>query len=89
MEREKHIAIIRSRLERLLRELRGMPVLGKGEITTTYEALLVQLDGAEPETAELGSRSITLTELRVRLTGMPGAQQVIEAIDAAIADGAD
>jgi hypothetical protein len=66
-----------------------MPVLSQGEIAAAYEALLRELDGPEPGTGDWGSRSITLTQLRERLTGMPGAQHVLEAIDAAIADGAD
>jgi hypothetical protein len=88
MERDKHIAIIRSRLETLLRELRAMPVLSHGEVVSAFETLLVEVEGTEPPTGERGSR-ITLTELRERLTGMPGARPVLEAIDAAIADGAD
>jgi hypothetical protein len=89
MEADKHIARIRSRLDRLLRELRAMPILSQGEIAAAYEALLLELDGRESATAESTGRTITLTELRDRLTDMPGARHVLEAIDSAIADGAD
>lgn len=89
METDKHIAVIRSRLDRLLRELRAMPVLSQGEIAAAYEALLLELDGKESATAEPTGRAITLTELRYRLTGMPGMRPVLEAIDSAIADGVD
>jgi len=89
VETEKHIAIIRSRLERHLRELRGSPVVSQGGLTAALESVLLDLEGKESATAELTGRSITLTELRQRLTGMPGARPILDAIDTAIADGAD
>ena len=85
METDKHIDIIRSRLDRLLRELRATPVLSQAKITAALKSVLLEVE----ETVETGGRSITLTELRERLTDMPGARPVLEAIDAAIADGAD
>ncbi len=66
-----------------------MPVLRHAEITAAYESLLLELVGKEPERAEWGARSTTLPELRKQLTGMPGARPVLEAIDAAIADGVE
>jgi hypothetical protein len=89
METAKHVAIIRSRLETLLRELRAMPVLRHSEITAAYESMLRELVGKDSERAEWGARSITFPELRKQLTGMPGARPVLEAIDAAIADGVE
>ncbi len=88
MAAEKHVAIIRSRLDTLLRELRAAPGLGQGEIAASVESLLLDLEGKESATAEPTWRTITLSELRDRLTDMPGARPVLEAIDSAIADGA-
>ena len=89
VETDEHVTIIRSRLHRILRELRELPVLTQGELAAAYEALLLQLDGKTSPTAEPTGRAITLTELRNRLTGMPGARPVLDAIDSALADGAD
>ena len=66
-----------------------MPVLSQSESVATFESVQLELDGRKSATAKATGRSITLTELRDRLTDMPGAQPVLEAIDAAIADGAD
>jgi hypothetical protein len=85
METDKHIDIIRSRLDRLLRELRATPVLSQAKITAALKSVVLEV----ANTVETGGRSMTLTELRERLTDMPGARPVLEAIDAAIADGAD
>lgn len=89
MGMDKHVAIIRSRLQRLLRELETLPVLNKNEISPVLAALLLELDGKESPRAEPTGRTITLTELRKRLTGMPGTRPVLEAIDSALADGAE
>ena len=89
MKTNKHVAIIRSRLERHLRELRGSPVVSQGGLADALESVLLELEGKESATAESTGRSITLTELRQRLTGMPGARPILDAIDSAIADGAD
>ena len=66
-----------------------MPVLSQAEITATLQSLLQELDGKESASAKPTDRAITLTELRSRLTDMPGARLVLEAIDSAIADGSD
>jgi len=89
VEADKHLIIIRSRLERLLGELTITPSSNHVQITDAIAALLHELDGKESATSESTGRAITLTELRQRLTGMPGAGNVLEAIDAALADGAD
>lgn len=89
MVTDKHVAIIRSRLERHLRELRSVPVVSQGGLAGALESVLLELDGKESANAEPTGRSITLTELRQRLTGMPGARPILDAIDSAIADGAD
>ena len=51
--------------------------------------MLHEVDGKESANSQPTERAITLTELKQRLTGMPGAENVFDAIDAAIADGAD
>jgi len=89
METDKHLEIIRSRIDKLLRELRAMPVLRQAEIVATLESLLLELDGKQSATAEPTGRPIALIKLRSRLTDMRGAGPVLEALDAAIADGAD
>jgi hypothetical protein len=89
IETDKHIEIIRSRLERHLRELRDSPVVSQGGLADALQSVLLELEGKESATAEPTGRSITLTELRQRLTAMPGARPILDAIDSAIADGAD
>jgi hypothetical protein len=89
MDTDKHTDIIRSRLDRLLRDLRAMPVLSEKEIAAAFESLLLELDCKESATAEHTGRAITLSALRDRLTDMPGAHPVFEAIDSAIAVGAE
>ena len=89
MEADKHIEIIRSKLEHHLRELRSVRVVSQGGLAGALESVLLDLDGKESATAERTGRQITLAELRERLTGMPGARPILDAIDAAIADGAD
>ena len=89
MEQDKHVAIIRGRLQRLLGELTTTPARNQAQISDAIAALLHEIDGKESAISESTGRAITLTELRHRLTGMPGAGNVLEAIDAAIADGAD
>jgi hypothetical protein len=88
VETYSHVAIIRSRLETLLRELQATPVLSHADTTAAYESVLLELIGKESQTSERSSR-LTLPELRKQLTGMPGARPVLEAIDAAIADGVE
>ena len=87
METDKHVTIIRSRLELLLQELRS--VAGQADTAAAVESLLLDLRGMESATAAPTGRTISLQDLRQQLTGMPGARHVLAAIDSALADGCD
>jgi len=85
----RHVAIIRSRLDRFLRELRSAPGRDQSDLIAAVESVLLELDGKLSESAQSTGRVITLSEIRDRLTGLPDARHLLDAIDSAIADGSD
>lgn len=87
MDSEKHLAIVRRGLLTLSNQLAD--TRGRYEDALAVAQLLTEWDGTATPTGEARGRSLSLAALRDRLAGIRGAEDVLKAIDAATAAGAE